>query len=274
MKIQSFTSLFEIYTALSVVYSVIDEILTSKQAFLDYKLDEIMKSIEARKLSIYQSEAVSLKVSLRQDKKTKALAMLGSLESETQKTTKAIRENLQHSLLRSHVTHFFTCFFILYCLSMLFFSGLYDDATGSAIFQNSLDNSLFIFNLLFLAVVSVLYIDSNLKKPALSRLLEVKTNSYIIAVLSFFPLIILSVLSFYLFPDFINFQTGYTHNVLVLSSVFIPLLGPFLYIFKALNGSGRATQDSLLVVDELIESSKDKLAEVDDYLMHVKYLIE
>lgn len=286
MELQGFNSIFEIFATFTLAYIIIDELVEnpyisviSEKVLRVYKpihdvFSQIRSQIDGRKTSLNNITQSDFKHERIQQDLPKIKGILDSIKERSDQSYQEIKFIIR----QKHATRVFVylnCYLFFYCLTVLFYGGLYNQPVNEAgtLGDRDLDNSLFVFNVC--AMLFLLFGWCLDKQKKEGKIEEKKNNFYIVSnmlngyLLSFccyLVAIVLSMLACFLDWEIINFSSRYPHSILVMSCVFIPVSNFLIYIFKARKRAKKSLPDLQSRADIFNKDYTNDLSEIDDFL--------
>jgi hypothetical protein len=272
MTPHGFSHLYELFATFSLAYIIIDELienpfvsLISEKILKKYnRIDkiflEVTSQISGKKESINNVEKLPINDKLLQDLPIHKRR----LEIIDMRFTR-MAQRMRKMIKRTYSTKIFVFlngYTLLYCLTMLFYGGLYEEVMNRPVTSNEnnldLDYSILIFCLFSLLFLIVGWIfdrevrskGNNAEFTGLDEPGEVNRelgNSFVVSygyqitLGAYFIAITCAFFSYYFrwLGGWVNFKNPLCHQVLIISSVFLPLSNFFVYVIKA---NGRANK--------------------------------
>ena len=283
MELQNFSSIFEIFATFTLAYIIIDELVEnpfirviSEKVLRIYKpIDdifiEINGQIDGRKTSLNN-------IPLSDDQHEKIKEDLPRikliLETIIDKNVQSFSE-IRSIIKQKYATKVFVylnCYLFLYCLSILFYGGLFKDGNELSSLQYNirLDQSLALFN--FCAIIFLLF-GWFLDKPKIierknnfNQVVGSLLNGYLLSFCFYLISIALAVIAFHFNWKTLDFTKDHLHQMLIISCVFIPISNFLIYIFKARKRAKKSLPEPKLRANEFIAYYTNKLKKVDAFL--------
>lgn len=283
MELQNFSSIFEIFATFTLAYIIIDELVEnpflrviSEKVLRIYKpIDdifiEINGQIDGRKTSLNNILPLDNQHETVKEGFPRIKAILESIiEKNTQSFTE-IRSIIK-AKYATKVFVYLNCYLFFYCLSILFYGGLYKSGSDqySIEYNLRLDHSLLLFN--FCGIIFLLF-GWFLDKP---KIIERKTgfsqamgslfNGYLLSFCFYLIAIVLGILAFWFNWNIFVFDNKHLHEMLIISCVFIPISNFLIYILKARKRAKKSLPDVQARANEFRAYYTNELKKVDAYL--------
>lgn len=303
MTPHGFSHLFEMFATFTLAYIVIDEItknpfvsvVTEKVLGKFAPIDKIFKELYAT----VKSTSISLDTIQQQidhypeNKKEETKKDLEDNQKKfafLQNRIESFRkDHIQSNINQIYKTKLFehlNFFLLLYCLSLIYFGGLYNgiilESSKSNTIVSNLDNALLIFcggSLLFLIWGWMTDQTQNLVDEQ-NNVHAIVRNGYKIAGWYYLTLIFLSTTAYYFKWRLLHFGNTTTnevlnnnwHHLLILGSVFIPLTNFIVYLYKANHRAGDLLPRLEPRCQTYKKSFDKELGEIDLFIKHCGWL--
>lgn len=293
MDLQGFSSIFELFASFALAYIVIDEltdnpfILTiTEKIFRKYKavdnvFEEIRQDIAGQRKSITEIPHLQLDSTLHGDYQ-KNLDRMDSTETKFESSHKEIRKIIQSNYATRVFSHL-NCYLFLYCLTMLFFGGVYSsnewyksDKNAGAAFQSRLDTSLFFFFSISLAFIVLGWaFDSLNKQKKLSSVNKLYggeiINGFVFSFLVFLVAGVMALISFYTRMKFYDSAGLLLRGVLIVGSILLPVFNFLIYIWKATSRADNCKERVLELAEAFKIDYDSELGPVRQYISACAY---
>lgn len=307
MDPHGFGHIYEIFATFTLAYIIIDEL--NVNPFVYIISEKILKKYdgvnanEAEVNSVINGHKVSLKsigqlnIPGHEEKIKTDLPKNTYLLNDIDNRSIQFFDRIKKRIRRNYTTRIFVflnCYLLLYCLSMLFYGGLYEEQeVGSFKLTHhnlKLDNSLFIFFIATIFFLTLGWVKDRQKKTWATEI-EIEEdptdgnnsqeekfifdNGYFFTAVYFIGVSIFATFTYYFDWSFgINFGNYFAHQTLIIISVFVPLSNFIIYFIKA---NRRANNCLPYLTQKAQESKKNFLTElkrIERFIAACDYLNE
>jgi hypothetical protein len=290
MDLQSFSSIFELFATFAIAYIIIDELtenpfiaqisekILRKYQVVDDIEEEIRKDIGGIRNSLDEIAQWDIKAQDFLPNYEKNGKKLKSTEDRFEKSFISVRTIIRGNYT-TKVFGYLNCFLFFFCLTMLFYGGVYSsntwyeiDITAGSLFRARVDSSLALFTIIsLLFIISGWWFDKNRKEGDNIGFFEhiyrgKFINGYVFSFTICMVGCVVGIISFFYNFSFMPRYSEFWHNFLMVACILIPILNFIIYIIKA---SWRANRCMPRVKEIAITFKQD----YENELMEVKKFI-
>ncbi|MBN8668696.1 MAG: hypothetical protein J0M30_14455 [Chitinophagales bacterium] len=256
MELQSFSSIFELFATFTIAYILIDEF--TPNPFVSVIAEKILRMYEPIKdvFKAMNDQIVGVKTDLanliqREEKPENTLLAFKEAAEEKIKSRAFLNEQAEKEILteikQTTLTRNFAYlnfYLLMYCLLMLFWSGVYQKAAGytdgnqKLEYMARIDTTLAIFLAgTFLFMITLWVKDISWRQPDFRKLNgnggKRKPNGYKLAVNVWILSCILAAPNYWVdLLSFLFYNSPDRHDILILATIVLPFLNFLIYIGK------------------------------------------
>jgi hypothetical protein len=283
MDLQSFTSIFEIFTAFNLAYVIIDEV--TENTYVTVVADRVLRkfdevnacfkkvnaSIEGTHTSISNLPDVVAKK--HTDGLQDCRVKLEGIRHRSAQAHTEIKNTIKKNNLTTRAFVYLTSFLFLYCLAVLFIAGCYGNADQGSDHDIRLDNSLFLLEVGTLVFLLLgWWFDQKKKtdrrrKKFLDQVYDSNLfNGYKITFISFIVITGLVVCEYWYKWMDIDFSPNGLHNSLIMVAVVLPVSNFLVYVLKANTRANREIGNLNEKAAAFEHDFMSELRTLDDYI--------
>lgn len=295
MSPHGFGHLYEIFATFTIAYILIDEFsensfirqisekVLKKYSHIQDMFEDVRSTITGQKTSLTNIPKLGLKDPSISPDTVKHLTKIKSTERKVEKTWNLVQFRIKKNY-KSGSFILLNFYILLYCLAMLYFGGIYESMIHNESHLEQIDATLFIFlffSLIFLVYGWIVDTTKNKRNESFEDILSAtitttngssdKTNVYIRSTV-FFLILVVVCTCWYYFIKIHFFNTVLKHEILILSSVFLPATNFVAYFFKA---KSRANKTLTVINDGCALKCREfngELEIIESFVSHCKYL--
>lgn len=280
MELQNFTSLFEIFATFTLAYVLIDEL--TENPFISLicerilrktkRIDDIHSNILSS-VSGFRTSINNVPEGLNDVKVNEGIPKMQNLLSNVESRYSQFFLELRLKIKENYSTKVFVylnSYLFLYCLSVLYLSGLYAD--DKAYMHNScLNGSLFILNAGSVVVLIYGWFVDKREVSAQEKAHKSGYNGYKCMGIAFIVIVILSIIGYLThFPGFPD--KAIINNLLVQTAIFLPVSNFVIYFIKAARRANKTIPQLLIKANGYEESFNAEVKKVVNFLAMCDYV--
>ena len=280
MDLQNFNSLFEIFATFTLAYVIIDELtentfvsLICERILRKYKrIDEIHSNIVSTLSGFNTSINSIISLNLNDEKVQAGIPKIKQLlENVEARFTQSFMEI--RSLIRENystkVFVYLNSYLFLYCLSVLYISGLYSDYGNKH--NEYLNSSLLVLNTSSIIILLIGWSIDKKKKSSKATINLIAYNGYLFVALAFLISIVIAIFCYYanlcLLPDWPGARV-----ILIQITIFLPISNFLIYSFKAAKRANRTLPQLEDRANAYSLSFKSEIKKVEDFIGLCNYV--
>lgn len=280
MELQNFNSLFEIFATFTLAYVIIDELtenpfvsLISERILRKYKrIDEIHSNIVSTLSGFNTSINSIISLNLNDPKVKEGMPkikeLLENVESRFTQSFMEIRSLIRENY-STRVFVYLNSYLFLYCLSVLYISGLYSDLGTKH--NEYLNSSLLVLNTASIIILLIGWCIDKKKKTSKVTINVITYNGYLFMALAFLISIVIAIICYYsnlcLLPDW-----PVARDILIQITIFLPVSNFVIYFFKAAKRANRTLPQLEERANAYHQSFKSEIKKVEDFIGLCNYV--
>lgn len=302
MELVNLNSIFEILATITLAYILIDELLPNP--FISLVTEKVLRRYSALE---YRFTRMKDKVTFARISLSEIIKNAERLPEKDQGALKKYKlklDNLledvttQEELIKSKIRKdyhtrtfgFLNFYLFLFCLSMLFYGGVYElekkqPQEEQALFHISVDSAVSCFVIISLVYLIFQWAIDIRKRPSEENGESVEDddedeytpkvtpltkgfNGYKVSFWIWALTFSISFLIFFLTPAWYNFQNRFLHNGLIIGCVVLPIANFLMYVIKAASRAKKTAPKVTRIAKEYSKSFDEQLKEINDFFGH------